>query len=421
MNLISILFIGRLMTFIIHLYLILPFIYTDMELSEQTLWILAIVLFFGLVLPQLFRRIQLPFATALILVGAILGPNGTNMVRPDNTMEIFGFLGATFHMLLAGFEAETLLIKRAGSKFWVLAVLNTTIPFITGVATVKLFGYKWETSLFMGAIFISSSIMMVFSTVKNLKIQATKLGKTLKSLVVVEDLSSAMVIFILFKYTTPHERFPLPILLGLLISSVIMLRMFLPEVISYFFDRFERLKEEHEAQLRLIIAVLFFVLILYSSLDVHPIIGAFLVGFILSEIPQSAQVKEKLNTIGYALFIPIYLFITGIMIDPAALLELTLENYLPIIIVAGALFSKILSGYVGAKLADFSSAEAMLVGISSSTKLTVTVSSALVALSIGLIDNELYSAVLMVSVITTILNPVLMSTLVKRKTKTHHG
>ena len=385
-------------------------------MSEQTLWILAIVLFFGLIVPQMFRRIQLPFATALIVVGAVLGPNGINFIQPDRTLEVFGFLGATFLMLLAGFEGRTLSIKEAGlnSKWW-LVVLNTLVPFLTGTAVLKSFGYSWETSIFMGAVFISSSIMLIFSTVNNLGLSKTKLGKTLKSLVVIDDLSSSMIIFILFKYADPHERFPLPILLGLLVSSVIILRMFLPEVIGYFFNKFEQLKDEHEARIRLVMAILFMVLIIYSSLDVHPVIGAFLVGFILSDIPHSGIIKEKLNTIGYALFIPMFLFITGININPTALLELTLKNYLPLVVIGTALASKIISGYTGSRLSGFTSGDSLIIGLTSSTKLTVTVSTAFAALSLGLITNELYSVILIVTVITTFINPLLIFTYIRKR------
>ncbi len=388
-----------------------------MGISEQTLWIIAVVLFFGLVLPNLFRRIQLPFTTSLIIIGAILGPNTLNLVGSDTTLEIFGFLGATFHMLLAGFETETLQIRKAGNKFWLLETMSIVVPFITGTFITRFFGYDWPTSLFMGTVFVSSSLLIVFSAVRNLKIGSSKIGRTLKSMVVIEDLFSSIGIFILFKYISPHERFPLLILLGLLISSVIILRMFLPEVIGYFFTRFARSKEGHEAQLRLIIVLLFFVLIFYSSLDVHPIIGAFLVGFILSETPKSSQIKEKLNTIGYALFIPIYLFVTGTKMDVSILLELDPQNLLPIVIIVGALMSKWVSGFIGARLVGFPTHESLVIAISSSSKLTITISATWVALSFGLIDQELYTAVLTVSVITTVLNPTIMSALIKKPAK----
>lgn len=380
-----------------------------MVVPEQTLWILSIVLFFGLVVPQLFRKIQLPFTSAIILVGALMGPNGLGYIKPDHTLETFGFLGAAFHMLLAGFEAETLHIRSLDKKFWLLSFINAFIPFMAGTFILKASGYNWSSSLFMGIVFISSSILMVFSMVKNAKIENTKLGKTAKSLVVVQDVVSSILIFLVFKYVSPHERFPLPILLGLIISSVVILRMLLPEIIHFFFNRFQKVKERNEAQARLVIAVLFIILLLYSSLDVHPIIGAFLVGFVLSEMPQSEKVQEKLKTIGYALFIPIYLFIIGINMNPLEIFESGHKTGLLITLVASIISTKFMSGFVGAKLMGFQTKESIALGISSSSKLTVTVTTALIALTIGLIDNIIYSALILSTIITTFLSPALMS------------
>lgn len=387
-----------------------------MDLSKNTLFVLAAIFFFGLIVPQFFKKLKLSFVASLIIIGSVFGPYGLNYVQPDDTMNTFGFLGATFLMLLAGFESETLHIRKAGKRFWILAGFNMIIPFIAGTAIVKLFGYGWETSLFMGILFISSSIMIVFSNVKNLDLGHAKLGHTLKSLVVVQDLSSALLIFLVFKNFEPHSRFSLPILLGLLIASVIILRMFLPEVVSFFFQRFEKVHEDYEDKLRLVLALLFVVVLIYSAMDVHPVIAAFLVGFTLSEVPNSTSVKNKLNTIGYAIFIPVYLFIIGIDLDMTIMTQLSFRNYLLISLVAGLLLSKSVSGYIGGKLAKFSNRESLIIGVSSTTKLTVTISSAYAALSLGLIDNNLYAATIILSVITTIFNPVIMSFIMKKRT-----
>lgn len=391
------------------------------DISGNTLLVLAAILFFGLIIPQFFKRFKLSFATSLIILGFIAGPNGLDYVQPDDTMEIFGFLGATFLMLLAGFEAKTLHIKDAGKTLWWLAGMNAILPLVTGTAIAKFFGYSWETALFMGVVFISSSIMMVFANVKDFDLGKTKLGKTLKSLVVLQDLTSSLFIFVLFKYIDPHQRFPLPILLGLLISSVVILRMFLPEVVSYFFERFEKNKDEYESRIRLVLAALFIVLLLYSALDVHPIIAAFLVGFTLSDIPHSAPVKDKLFTIGYSIFIPIYLFVVGVKLDLAILTQPTIANYLIITVVMGLLLSKSVSGFLGGLIAKFARWEAAVIGISSTTKLTVTVSSAYVALTLDLIDSNLYTAIILMTIITTILNPVLMALIIRKHKSVEHG
>lgn len=389
-----------------------------MNISGNTLLVLAAIFFFGMIIPQLFKRFHLSFAASIILLGSILGPYGLKYVEQDETMTIFGFLGAAFHMMLVGFEAKTLHIRDMEKKVLLLVVLNILFPFFTGFIITRLFDYSWVTSFFMGFVFISSSIMMVFTNVKMMNIGKVRMGKTLKSIVVLQDLVSAFLIFLVFKRIEPHSRFELPILLGLLISSVVILRMFIPEFVAFFFQRFERSREVGEAKIQLVISILFVVLLIYSSLDVNPIIAAFLCGFVISGTPKITQVKAKLNTIGYAMFIPIYLFIIGVKLDLTILTEFNFANYLLISIVVGVILSKMISGYFGGKLAGFSSSESLIIGISSTTKLTVATTSAFAALSLGLIDNNLYSAIILLTVITIILNPILISFIIR---KTKHG
>lgn len=74
-----------------------------MDVSGNILLVLGVIFFFGLIVPQFFKKIQLSFAASVIIIGSVLGPHGFDYIQPDDTMKLFGFLGETFHMLLAGF------------------------------------------------------------------------------------------------------------------------------------------------------------------------------------------------------------------------------------------------------------------------------------------------------------------------------
>jgi hypothetical protein len=158
--------------------------------------------------------------------------------------------------------------------------------------------------------------MLVFGVVDTAGLSRTAAGRLLKRAAVVQDLAASVAAFLLFRTLAPNPRFPLPILAGLVFSSVVLLRMFLPEVVTFFFARFEeRGGDEHESRLRLVIALFLLVIFAYSLLDVHPIVAAFLVGFSLAEVPSAPLIRERLDTMGYGLFIPIFLFILGLDTD----------------------------------------------------------------------------------------------------------
>jgi Kef-type K+ transport system membrane component KefB len=83
-------------------------------------------------------------------------------------------------------------------------------------------------------------------------------------------------------------------------------------------------------------------------------------------------------------------------------------------LVFGAFLSKFFSGWVAARLVKIPAKESILIGISSTTKLTIAISMAFAALQVRLIDNQLFTAIVIVSAISTIINPSLLAYLVKK-------
>jgi Kef-type K+ transport system membrane component KefB len=177
--------------------------------------VLGVVLFFGLLLPQVLRPLHLPFATSLILVGSLLGPHGLGYVDRDDSLVLFGFLGATFQMLLAGTETRTVGLHVPGGDAAKLVLLTGLLPAATGVAIARSFDFAWMPSLFLGIVFFSSSLMLVFDMVTAGGIASSRTGRLVKGVVVIEDLGASLLAFVLFQTLAPHQRFPLPILVGL--------------------------------------------------------------------------------------------------------------------------------------------------------------------------------------------------------------
>lgn len=373
---------------------------------EKLLAILGVLLFVGLLLPRLLRPLHLPFATSIILVGAVIGPNGLGYVTVDPSLGVIGLLGATFHMLLAGTEARALGLGTRKGRTWRVLSVNAVLPGAVGVAIARGFGYDWRAAAFVGIIFMSSSIMLVFGLVKALRLGRSTTGRLMKRVSVVEDVAASILAFIVFHTLSPHPRFPLPILGGLLLSSVIVLRMFLPEVVTFLMSRFEEPDgDDHEARLRLVISLMLLVIFAYSALDVHPVIGAFLVGFALAEVPVAASLRGSLETLGYGLFIPVYFFIVGLETDLRVLLRFDPENMLALSIVGGAFVSKLVSGFAGSRWAGLESREALFVGMASTVKLTVPLSATYAARDLGILDAELFSAIVIASVATSMFVP----------------
>ncbi|MBN1501976.1 cation:proton antiporter [Candidatus Woesearchaeota archaeon] len=386
-----------------------------MVLADNTLLILAVILFFGLVIPEFFKKVQLPFVTSLIFLGSILGPYGFRYVKSNEAIELFGFLGAAFLMLLAGLEVRKIQFKGFKQRILMMASINAMIPFMVGTAIVLLFGYDLKAAMVVGVIFMSTSIFIVRSSVRLMKMEHTNIGQAIIGCAELQDSASLLILALIMQWITPTTRYSLPIYFGILISSIILLRMFLPEITVYFFKRHTRKYDEYEVQLRAVIALLLFVLIIFSSLGVHSIVAAFLVGITLSDVLKSEALKHKLHTMGYGIFVPIFFFIIGMEMDLNALILFDLGNLLMVSLIIGLFISKIVSGFISAKIEEFSNRESAIFGIMSTSKLTTTLSATYAALSINIIDKNIVSSIVLLSIISTIITPLLTSIFNKKR------
>lgn len=392
------------------------------NVPQHFLAILGVLLLFGLLLPRLLRPFHVPFSTSLILVGSLMGPYGFRVIAPDASLALFGLLGGMFYMLLAGTEARALGLRSRDPAMVRLVLPNALLPAAVGIGIARSFGYDWTAAFFLGCIFLSSSIVLVFGLVASLGLATTSLGSLLKRAAVIQDLAASVLVFLLFQTLDPHPRFPLPILAGLLLSSVVVLRMFLPELVTFFFSRFEeRGGDDYEARLRLVIALFLMVIFGYSALDVHPVIAAFLVGFALADVPTAPMLRERLETLGYGLFIPVFLFVVGLDTDLRVITRFGPSDALAVTVLAGAIASKVASGFLGARWSGQKGRDAWLAAVSSTVKLAVPLTATYAARDLGILDAHLFSAIVILSVATSVLAPLLVSAIAGRPLARTHA
>ena len=376
---------------------------------DGTLLVLAAILFFGLVVPEFFKKFQMPFVTSLILVGGLLGPHGINYIQSNESIELLGFLGSAFLMLLAGLQVKKLHLEKFREEVIPVTMVNSIVPFVAGVAVMRAFGYSWNQALLIGIIFISSSIALVSSTLKALNLHYSKIGKLTFTSVALMDILSLLLLTILLEHVRPKTIFPSLIYVGIVFSSIILLKMFLPEISTFYFKKHKK-DGEYELQLRFVLVLLLISLLFFSWLGVPPIVAAFLVGWVLADVITSKPLYRKIHTFGYGLFVPVFFFIVGMQLDLSLLLQV--KSHLIVVLIATLVASKVLSGFLIVKKLGHSNANSLIFGTSSASKLTTTLSASFAALSYNLLDDALITSIILLSIITTVLMPTVLTFMV---------
>ena len=373
-----------------------------------------LILFAGIFFSALFRRLHLPWVIVLILGGIIIGPHALGIFEPNPTVEFIGQIGLVFLMFMAGMKTKLSIFKKFKGGVFGLAFINGTIPFLVGIGIGFLFGYGWIAALLLGIVFVSSSIAIVIPSLEANKLLRTRLGKSVVAATIIQDIASLVMLSVLLQILNPVTALPLPIFYILLFISLIALRWILPKLRRFFSLGVRGTKDLFQQELRVIFAILIGTVISFELLGLHPIIAGFFAGLVLSGSIKSEILKEKLHTISYGLFIPTFFIIIGTKTNLGIFLESQSAALLIAVVVLGSLLSKFASGWIGGRIIGFTSSQSLLIGASTIPQLSTTLAVAFTAAALGLLNQELIVAMVILSTVTTFVGPLLMQMFSRR-------
>lgn len=384
---------------------------------ENTALILLAILCAGLLIPELFRKLKLPFVSSLILVGALAGPHTLDLVPQNEVIEFFGFLGSAFLMLLAGLEVKTAHLETLKRKVFAMAAMNGLVPFAAGITIMRLLGYSWFQSVLVGIIFISSSVAIVATSVKTAKLATKRIGEVIISSAVLMDVFSLLLLAFVLQSVKPLTIFPLPVYFIILVVSLVVLWRVLPLLTRWYCIHVlneHSIHKEYEDELHFVIVLLIGVLVYFSFLGVHPIVAGFLVGLLLSGVMRSDVLYEKFHTLGYGLFVPVFFFVVGMQMDLSIVMGFDYRNVVLWSLVLGSVGAKLLSGYWGARVVGFSRRNASFFGVASTAQLTTTLAVTYAVASLGVLDEAVITAMLVIAMVTTFFSPIALNAIRQR-------
>jgi len=371
-----------------------------------------VILLAGLVFSEVFKRLHLPYVNALILAGILIGPFFLNLIEIDETVTFLGSIGVVFLMFIAGSEVKIGSFKNMGKSIFVLSILNGAIPFITGFSIGLYFGYDYFTCMILGTIFVSSSIAVIIPSLESNKLLDTKLGNTIVSATVFEDISSLILLAVILQSFVHKTSLPLPVYIPTIILLIISLKIIIPRIQKKYYRR-KKGKDLFESELRFVLVVLIATVLLLETLGMHSIIAGFIIGIILSD-SISERIEDKIRTVSYGIFIPTFFLIMGMRTDMSVLYSMA-SVMLTVSIVGGLIVSKIASGWVAGRLIRFSAKESLLIGIATTPQLSTTLATAFAALEFGLLTHELITSLVFLSIVTTFSVPLAIRFIVSKR------
>ena len=284
----------------------------DLPLEDPVLKFL-VVLIIILSAPLLLNKIKVPHLLGLIIAGAVVGPNGLNILTRDSSIVVTGTTGLLYIMFLAGLEIDLAEFKKNKYKSMGFGAYTFVIPFVFGIAAAHfILEYNWLTSFLFASIF-SSHTLISYPLVSKLGVLKNRAVNVTVGGTVITDILALLVLAIVVGMTAGevNAAFWTKLSVGIILFAAIVLIGF-PIIGRWFFKKVS----DKISQYIFVLVMIYLAALLAELAGIEAIIGAFLAGLALNKlIPRTSSLMNRVEFVGNAIFIPFFLISVGMLID----------------------------------------------------------------------------------------------------------
>ena len=366
------------------------------------------VLVFGLLLlivlvsPILLKRLNVPSIIGLILAGVLIGPHGLNFIQNGETMKMFSTIGLLYIMFIVGLELDLKEFKSNRNKSVVFGIFTFIIPLVIGYPVMRyLLGYDVYAS-FLTASMFSTHTLVTYPIVSRMGVSKNQAVAITVGGTILTD--TAVLIILAVILNSSAGEFQFQFLLKLLVSLIVfsgIVFFIIPIIAKWFFEKMESEKYSHYI---FVIFIVFLSGFLAELGGIEPIIGAFAAGLALNKlIPHSSALMNRIEFIGNALFIPIFLISVGMLVNIAVIFEGYRAILIAVVLSIVALFGKWMGAYITQKTFRYSVSQRNLIFGLSSSHAAATLAVILVGFNAGIIDEYILNGTIILILITCVI------------------
>jgi Kef-type K+ transport system membrane component KefB len=355
-------------------------------------------------------RLKFPAVAGQIVAGIGVGRLVGGVVSQGSVefLNLLGELGATFLLFLVGLETPFEQIGKVGKDAFKVAVLGVIIPFVLGYAVSIFWGLSTPQSLFVAAAFIATSAGITAKVLQEFGVLEERFSRVVLGAAVIDDILAMLVLSVVSATASGQGIAPLSLLwlilqaVGFLVVALLLGRG-IAKKNSKLLDKPKNPLSPWSLSILLCIGVA----ALATFFGLAAIIGAFVVGMILAETEYRDWLHEKVIDLNEFL-VPFFFITTGMSINLEVFSKPATIGILLLITVL-AITGKYLGGFLG------SSQDRHLIGVAMVPRGEVGVIVASLALTFKVINNEVYSVLVGMSILTTIFAVPVLGALIGRK------
>ena len=384
---------------------------------------LGVMVGFAKAMGYLSYRLNQPAVLGELLAGLIIGPTilnflGVSFLFPDghaveHTLVELAEVGVLLLMFMAGLEVDPKSLLKVGKPAVFAGVFGVFVPMLFIIPVVMYFDYSFAKALFVGILLASMSTSISAQVMMELGVLQKQEGLTMLGAALVDD---AIVILLLSLFiavnpggiiTVADNRSVFEVLfriVAFLVLAIPLSWIFLPRIANAIYNL-------PIAEGTLMLAIVSTLLLSFASEyfgGIAGITGAFIAGISLGQSRRGVveQIERGIHAVNYGLLVPLFFVSIGLRTN----LRLLTVDLIPFafVITVLAIFTKIIGAGGGSMLGGFRKTGALRVGLGMISRGEVGLIIASIGVGFGILQDEVFTVVVFVVLVTTMITPPLV-------------
>jgi Kef-type K+ transport system membrane component KefB len=361
----------------------------------ENIWFIA-AFWMGLALLASLISIRLGISVALIeiVVGVVVGNihfgQYHDLLRTTEWTNFLAMLGSGVLTFLAGAEIDPVSLRANLRASMSIGVLSFLLPFL-GVWMFAQYGLGWplHQAWIAGIALSTTSVAVVYAVMIEGGLGSTAMGKTLLAACFITDFGTVLALGVLF------ADFKVSLAVFVAVAAVVL--WYMPTWTQYLIVRLGATRVS-EPEVKFIFFVLFFLGGLASTAKSEAVLPAYLLGLVVAGVfLRDKTLVNRMRSIAFAIFTPFYFIKAGLFVSLRAL---GAAIGVIAVLLALKLATKFVSVWPTARLFYMRSREATYTALLMSTGLTFGTISALFGLQNKIIDQQQYSVLVTVVILS---------------------
>jgi K+:H+ antiporter len=381
------------------------------------------------ILADLMKRFGQAAVIGELLAGVLLGPTLFGSVAPAayhllfppdllaaNLLEAFAWTGAVMLLLYVGLETDLDILRGMGRTAVTVSALGIAVPFVSGLVLgyftppqyLAAPGDRLIFPLFMAVAISISAVPVIAKILIDLGLMRRELGVLILAAGVVDDGAGWLLLSIVAGLA---ERGTIDLYaFGTVVVAAAAFVLFCYFAGIRIVARMLRWVDDRgfveHAKFSLMVVVGLGCAVVAQAIGIHAVFGAFVAGLMMS---RSARVRKterlEVETVTNGFLAPLFFAYSGLRADLSAFADPSF----PLIVLGVACAAKLIGCGLGGLLGRLDWRESLTVAFGMNARGGMGIVVALIGLDLGVLTPQMYTAIIFVAVVTSLIAPPLLS------------